>query len=118
MISHVPAGATRLLDIGCGTGFFLAELLERHPGAVGLDISHDMLKVSGRYVHDARLVTGDAEQLPFGRAAFAYGAPIVIEESDDPSSAEAKIRSGLIDVERVAVAACASSTPNTTQVKG
>ena len=70
MISHVPAGATRLLDIGCGTGFFLAELLERHPGAVGLDISHDMLKVSGRYVHDARLVTGDAEQLPFGRAAF------------------------------------------------
>ena len=70
MISHVAAGATRLLDIGCGTGFFLAELLERHPGAVGLDISHDMLKVSGRYVHDARLVTGDAEQLPFGRAAF------------------------------------------------
>src|SRR5690349_11551872 len=26
MISHVPAGSRRALDLGCGTGFFLAEL--------------------------------------------------------------------------------------------
>ncbi len=70
MISHVPVDATRLLDIGCGTGFFLAELMERHSGAVGLDISHEMLAVSDRYVQDARLVTGDAEQLPFLRGVF------------------------------------------------
>src|SRR5258706_6630659 len=47
MMSHVPRGARRVLDLGCGTGFFLAELDAKHPGAVGLDISHDMLKVSG-----------------------------------------------------------------------
>jgi len=70
LISHVPQGAARILDLGCGTGFFLAELEERHPGAVGLDISHDMLKVSDRYVPGARLVTGDAERLPFRRASF------------------------------------------------
>lgn len=70
LISHVPPGATRLLDLGCGTGFFLAELEALHPGAVGLDISHDMLKVSERYVPGARLVTGDAERLPFQRGAF------------------------------------------------
>ena len=70
MISHVPQGATRLLDIGCGTGFFLAELMQQHGGAVGLDISHDMLGVSSRYVDGARLVTGDAEQLPFQANAF------------------------------------------------
>ncbi|MDP6991049.1 MAG: class I SAM-dependent methyltransferase [Planctomycetota bacterium] len=70
MISHVPPGAERILDLGCGTGFFLAELEARHPGSVGLDISHEMLKVSSQYVPDARLVTGDAERLPFAAEAF------------------------------------------------
>src|SRR4029079_15843482 len=70
MMSHVPIGARRVLDLGCGTGFFLAELDAKHPGAVGLDISHDMLKVSGQYVPRARVVTGDAEKLPFQPRAF------------------------------------------------
>ena len=46
MISHVQDDASRILDLGCGTGFFLAELEEKHPGSVGLDISHEMLRVS------------------------------------------------------------------------
>ena len=70
MISHVPAEAGKLLDLGCGTGFFLAELEAVHPGAVGLDISHDMLKVSEQYIPGARLVTADAERLPFRPGAF------------------------------------------------
>jgi len=70
MISHVPPGAERILDLGCGTGFFLAELERKHPGAVGLDISHEMLKVSDEYVPGARLVTGDAEKLPFQKGCF------------------------------------------------
>ena len=70
MISHVPRESGRILDLGCGTGFFLAELEEQHPGSVGLDISHDMLKVSGEYVPGARLVTGDAERLPFKPGSF------------------------------------------------
>ena len=70
MISHVPGDATKILDLGCGTGFFLAELEERHPGSIGLDISHEMLKVSDQYVPDARLVTGDAEKLPFTPGVF------------------------------------------------
>lgn len=70
MISHVPAGSERILDLGCGTGFFLAELEEKHPGSVGLDISHAMLKVSDEYVPGARLVTADAEHLPFQPKSF------------------------------------------------
>ena len=70
MIRHVPEGAEHILDLGCGTGFFLAELEAIHPGAVGLDISHDMLKVSEQYVPGARLVTGDAEKLPFHPGVF------------------------------------------------
>jgi ubiquinone/menaquinone biosynthesis C-methylase UbiE len=70
MIGHAPAGSRRVLDLGCGTGFFLAELCQKLPGAVGLDISHEMLLVSEQYVPGARLVTGDAERLPFQDGAF------------------------------------------------
>jgi SAM-dependent methyltransferase len=70
MISHVPAGSRRILDLGCGTGFFLAELDARHPGSVGLDISHEMLLVSNEYVPSARLVTANAEKLPFRPGCF------------------------------------------------
>jgi ubiquinone/menaquinone biosynthesis C-methylase UbiE len=70
MLSHMPADARRVLDLGCGTGFFLAELEAQRPGAVGLDISHAMLLVSERYVPGARLVTADAEKLPFRARSF------------------------------------------------
>jgi SAM-dependent methyltransferase len=70
MLSYMPASAKRVLDLGCGTGFFLAELQRERPGAVGLDISHDMLRVSEKYVPGARLLTADAETLPFADASF------------------------------------------------
>lgn len=70
MIGHVPNGAKRILDLGCGTGFFLAELEQHHKGSIGLDISHAMLKVSDQYVPNAKLVTGDAEKLPFRPGVF------------------------------------------------
>ena len=70
MLQHLPADAKRVLDLGCGTGFFLAELEAQRPGAVGLDISHDMLRVSEQYVPGARVVTADAERLPFAERSF------------------------------------------------
>lgn len=70
MLRHMPAEARRVLDLGCGTGFFLAELDRLRPGAVGLDISHAMLRVSEQYVPGARLVTADAERLPFADRSF------------------------------------------------
>ncbi len=70
MIRHVPPGARSVLDLGCGTGFFLADLERRHPGAVGLDISYEMLEVSRQYVPGARLVVADAQKLPFHPRLF------------------------------------------------
>lgn len=70
MLRHLPARSRRVLDLGCGTGFFLAELDALRPGAVGLDISHDMLRVSEQYVPGARVVTADAERLPFAERSF------------------------------------------------
>ena len=70
LIGRAPADSDFVLDIGCGTGFFLAELCEQHPRAVGLDISFEMLKVSEQYVPGAHLVTADAERMPFKGGAF------------------------------------------------
>jgi len=70
MLKHLPAAARRVLDLGCGTGFFLAELERLRPGAIGLDISHDMLRVSEQYVPGARVLTADAERLPFVERSF------------------------------------------------
>ena len=70
MMSFMPPEAKRVLDLGCGTGFFLAELEQQRPGAVGLDISHDMLLVSEKYVPGARVITADAETLPFADGSF------------------------------------------------
>jgi ubiquinone/menaquinone biosynthesis C-methylase UbiE len=70
LLSHLPPRSKRVLDLGCGTGFFLAELDQKRPGAVGLDISHAMLRVSEQYVPGARLVTADAEKLPFRERSF------------------------------------------------
>lgn len=70
MMAQMPAGPQRVLDLGCGTGFFLAELEERCPGSVGLDISHAMLCVSEQYVPSARVLCADAERLPFEPSSF------------------------------------------------
>ncbi|NUP95272.1 MAG: class I SAM-dependent methyltransferase [Planctomycetaceae bacterium] len=70
MLRLLPERSERVLDLGCGTGFFLAELEALRPGAVGLDISHAMLRVSEQYVPGARLVTADAERLPFIDRSF------------------------------------------------
>jgi len=55
-----PGG--RLLDIGCGTGVMIGELLEREPRElVAVDISPRMIEQAAKKYRDARLklVTGD-----------------------------------------------------------
>ena len=65
----------RLVDVGCGTGLFFAELGKRFPRAdmVGVDIAHPMLARAARRtpgwkrwlrLPHPRLVCGDAERLP------------------------------------------------------
>ena len=53
-----------MLDIGCGTGRFLAQLTEVAK-AWGVDRSPEMLEVARARVGGAGLKLGSAEQLPF-----------------------------------------------------
>lgn len=65
----------RVLDLGCGTGYCIPELMSRYKRAdiVALDIARPMLEQArrrGRWLHRPRCVCGDAERLPFEEESF------------------------------------------------
>lgn len=62
----------RVLDLGCGTGFFRAYLSARYPGAdyVGLDLAPGMVEYARtRSSGQGLWVVGDAESLPLATAS-------------------------------------------------
>jgi ubiquinone/menaquinone biosynthesis C-methylase UbiE len=66
---ELPIAARRLLDLGCGTGRFLAPLAGRFPMLVcGVDLSRRMLSVARNSA--APVVQAPAESLPFADGAF------------------------------------------------
>ena len=64
MIREADLAGRRVLDIGCGTGRFLAQLSEIAK-AWGVDASPEMLEVARTRVGGAGLKLGTAEELPF-----------------------------------------------------
>jgi SAM-dependent methyltransferase len=64
LIREGDLAGRRVLDIGCGTGRFLAQLAEVAK-AWGVDASPEMLEVARERAHGAGLKLGSAEELPF-----------------------------------------------------
>jgi SAM-dependent methyltransferase len=63
-------GEGRCLDIGCGTGAAVSELLELGWAVTGVDISEPMLSRARARTDDAEFVLAPAEALPFDEASF------------------------------------------------
>lgn len=67
-------GAARILDVGCGGGYFLREARAFGPTVLrelhGLEISDHALKVAAGECPAARLVLGQGEQLPYPDRTF------------------------------------------------
>jgi len=61
-------GEGRLLDVGCGTGFFASEMAERGWNVTGVDTSEDMLRFARERCLDVLRVDGAA--LPFPADSF------------------------------------------------
>ncbi len=57
----------RVLDEGCGTGALLKELCQDYDGALGTDISLDMLRARG---HRSPVLAADLENLPVASGSF------------------------------------------------
>ncbi len=66
------SGDESVLDIGCGNGQYLAELVRRgHRGLFcGADLSEGILRTAGAAAGDAPLLVSDAQTLPFASDSF------------------------------------------------
>lgn len=64
----------RIMDVGCGSGGVMQEVLKRGHKVVGVDISEEMLKEAGEttrdYSGDATYIQGDIEQIPLPADSF------------------------------------------------
>lgn len=71
--SALPHSADKVLDIGCGTGYWTQQLAERYPDAQvsGLDLAPGMLaQARQRYGDAIHWQQGDAAALPFDTQAI------------------------------------------------
>jgi arsenite methyltransferase len=100
----------RVLDVGCGPGFYVAELLEvvgRDGFVVGVDVSADMLAVAAKRAagHDhVEFREADATALPVAAASFDRALSVqVLEYVQDVSAALVEMRRALRPGGRVLV---------------
>ena len=83
----------RALEVGCGTGIFLAKAATTGADIVALDLSADLLAQARARVGamgNVRLSRGNAEQMPFADGSFdvAYGSSILHHLNLDDALAE------------------------------
>lgn len=98
-----PGPNHTILDVGCGSGWFLMELRERYvaaghtPTAVGVEASESQLVNLARRAHREKLeqvvpVIGNAEHLPFADASFdLVTCSEVLEQVNNPLRALAEM---------------------------
>lgn len=79
-------GGRRVLEVGCGTGYWLAQLPN---GGIrcGLDYSTRMLDKARQRDDSLRLVRGTADRLPFDQSAFDFVFCVhALHHFDDPAT--------------------------------
>jgi SAM-dependent methyltransferase len=82
--AHFPQ-ASRLLEVGCGTGFVLSALHERCPGlrVTGGELSRAGIEVARSRVPEVPIFQLDARHLPFENEFDVVAAFDVLEHIDD-----------------------------------
>jgi ubiquinone/menaquinone biosynthesis C-methylase UbiE len=103
LIREGDLAGRRVLDIGCGTGRFLAQLAEVAK-AWGVDASPEMLEVARGRANAAGLKLGSAEELPFKDGWFERATMWLVVHLVDRSLAFAEARRVLAADGRFALA--------------
>lgn len=69
--ARVPVAGKRVLDIGCGSGGFMKELLKGGADARGLEVAEETLeRAVAAGIERERIALGDGSALPFADASF------------------------------------------------
>jgi SAM-dependent methyltransferase len=96
VLDRVPeaAKAGRVLDVGCGPGWYVARAAELGASTVGLDLSLGMVTEASRACSTALgWVTGDAARLPIRSDSFDAALALhMLYHVPDPSVAVAELR--------------------------
>jgi arsenite methyltransferase len=88
-----PEQGDAILDVGCGPGFYVADLLERGATVTGVDSSLAMLAIARQRAPGASLLEGTATQLPLDDATFDRALSVqVLEYVADVDGALAELR--------------------------
>ena len=67
----VPVAGRKVLDIGCGSGAFLKQLLAGGADATGMEVTEETLaRAAAGGIDPARLALGDGRTLPFADGSF------------------------------------------------
>jgi len=103
VIREADLAGRRVLDIGCGTGRFLAQLAEIAK-AWGVDASPEMLEVARTRAGGAGLKLGSAEELPFKDGWFERATMWLVAHLVDRPRAFADVHRVLAGGGRFAVA--------------
>jgi ubiquinone/menaquinone biosynthesis C-methylase UbiE len=90
-LSGLAPGA-RVVDLGCGSGVFTAQLERAGYDSVGLDLSAKLIEIGRRTYPGIEFVEGDIEHLPFPDASFD-GVLLsgVVHHFPDPSPCAAEV---------------------------
>lgn len=78
IVDGLPSGA-RVLDIGCGVGVYMAQLLSRGIDAIGLEPSSEMRQRASARLGSEHLIDGSVFALPFANQSldFVYAIEVL-----------------------------------------
>lgn len=87
-LGNAPLQGKRLLDGGCGTGWFTRKAIQRGAQVVSLDIAKKLVEVTRQKNPGTTAVCGSILELPFEDGTFDYViSSDVIEHTPDPYKA-------------------------------
>ena len=88
-----PAPGSRVLDVGCGTGSFLAAFLNAGADPSGIDLSEAMVAVARDNLGDRVDVRiGDATAMPYDSGSFDLTCASLFLHELDPSTRDEVLR--------------------------
>lgn len=104
---------TRVLDVGCGSGAFIAQLHALGALAAGVDPAPHMVELAQRRTPNADIRLGGAESLPWSDASFEVVTAVnALQFADDTMDALGEFARVAVQGGRIAIANWAEGSRN------